>query len=343
MKTREHQYHISAGHGENSLAKEHLFVCTPGSGSAADLEGDPLSTQAVDDDPEWTVTSELDEAEDFFLSLTAEHDPDLLEALAAPKDGDAVRVTPFMGNKYFILDFLWKHTPRDAKSVLDVFSGGSNVGYFYKKKGLKVVANDKLNYPHHIARALIENGKETLSDEDIETIFADNAQAGSFCAEHFYGYYFTKPILHFLDIAWANIQMLKGYKKDLALTALGWTVTGKAKFGQFSRSKKGLTGPVRNPENRQTSLTNIPLSNFADRFRHNLARVNKLVFDNGQENTATRLEAVGCVAEARLRPGLRGPALHHAVRDERLRSEPALRRGADDDVGGKDTQRERQA
>ena len=203
-----------------------------------------------------------------------------------------MRVTPFMGNKYFILDFIWKQTPKDAKSVLDVFSGGSNVGYFFKKKGLKVIANDKLHYPYHIARALIENGSETLSDEEMESIFVENPQAGSFCVDQFHGYYFTKPILRFLDSAWANIQYLKGYKHDLALTALGWTVTGKAKFGQFSRSKKGLTGPVRNPENRQTSLTNIPLSDFAARFRVNLKRVNRLVFDNGQENKAIRKDAL---------------------------------------------------
>jgi len=190
---------------------------------------------------------------------------------------------------------LWKQTPKDAKSVLDAFSGGANVGYFYKKKGLRVVANDKLHYPHHIARALIENSKETLSDEDIESLFAANAGAGDFCEKHFHGYYFTRPILHFLDVAWANIQKLSGYKKDLALAALGWTVVGKAKFGQFSRSKKGLTGPVSNPEGRQTSLTNIPLSDFEHRFRLNLARINKLVFDNGQENKATRLDAVEAV------------------------------------------------
>jgi len=291
MKTREHQYHISADHGENSLAKEHLFICSPG-GAKADFENDEFGMMNAEWEDGGQLSSDGDLIHHSAFSIPHFDDPDLLEALAAPKDKDAVRVTAFMGNKYFILDFLWKHTPRDAKSVLDAFSGGANVGYFYKKKGLRVVANDKLNYPHHIARALIENGKETLSDEDIETIFADNPKAGGFCAEHFHGYYFTKPILHFLDVAWANIQTLKGYKKDLALTALGWTVVGKAKFGQFSRSKKGLTGPVSNPEGRQTSLTNIPLSNFAARFRHNLERVNNLVFDNGQENSAVRLEAV---------------------------------------------------
>ncbi len=38
VKTREHQYHISAGHGENSLAKEHLFVCEPASRASASLD-----------------------------------------------------------------------------------------------------------------------------------------------------------------------------------------------------------------------------------------------------------------------------------------------------------------
>lgn len=295
MKTREHQYHIAAGHGENSLAKEHLFVCGPGAATSAALGEETLAATAGDEEELPSTTGDFEDQEAFFLSLTADHDPDLLEALAAPKDADAVRVTPFMGNKYFILDFLWSHVPKDAKTALDAFSGGANVGYFLKKKGLKVTSNDKLNYPHAIARALIENGTETLADEDIDAIFAENAKAGSFCADHFYGYYFTKPILRFLDVAWTNIQGLEGYKRDLALTALGWTVVGKAKFGQFSRSKKGLMGPVSNPEGRETSLTNIPLSDFAARFRYNLARVNKLVFDNGQENKATRHEALDAI------------------------------------------------
>lgn len=297
MKSMEHKYSISAKHSENSVAQEHLFVCTPAAAaSTAEAEPELHIVAEPADPPEDTLiaTGDLD-LEEFFLSLTAAHDPELLEALAAQKDKDAVRVTAFMGNKYFILDFLWKQTPKEAKSALDAFSGGANVGYFYKRKGLRVVANDKLAYPWHIARALIENSKETLTDEEIEGICADNSAAGDFCEKQFYGYYFTKPILHFLDVAWANIQKLKGYKRDLALSALGWTVVGKAKFGQFSRSKKGLTGPVSNPEGRQTSLTNIPLSDFQHRFRLNLARINKLVFDNGQENQALRMEAVEAV------------------------------------------------
>lgn len=404
-KTREHQYSISARKGENSLAKEYLFVCVPAStassggitedgdlvaladfGDAVDdalraaapgwdegknefryrirppehfredtfrtkqLEGvdgvylvtgklkeeqvpeggdaDSMVVQSIrfkkkeweldeaktwleehrksfadrqaagDDENTLSLHADLDsEQARFMLSLNAEADLDFLEAMAAQKDKDAVRVTAFMGNKYFILDFLWKQTPKDAKSVMDAFSGGANVGYFYKRKGLRVVANDKLDYPGAIARALIENNSVTLSDEEIESIFADNAEAGDFCEKNFYGYYYTKPILRFLDVAWANIQKLEGYKRDLAMAALGWTVVGKAKFGEFSRSKKGLTKPVSNPEGRQTHLGNIPLSNFQHRLRLNLGRINKLVYDNGQANKAIRMDAVEAVAK----------------------------------------------
>jgi len=303
MKTREHQYSISARHSENSVAKEHLFVCTPAEGgrAAAGSTDEPMAADGEIDLGLGADALEADaETEAWFLSLTGEVDPDLLEALAAanrtPDDEDAVRVSAFMGNKYFILDFLWKQTPKDAKSVLDAFSGGANVAYFYKRKGLRVVANDKLLYPHTIARALVENSSTTLSDEEIEGLFADAPDAGDFCARTFHGYYFTKPILAFLDRAWANAQRLKGYKRDLALAALGWTAVNKAKFGEFSRSKKGLRGPVQGADPaRQTSLTNIPLSDFTHRYRLNLARINRLVFDNGQENKATRSEAVEAV------------------------------------------------
>ena len=301
MKTKEHRYSISAKHGENSVAKERLFVCTPAEGSkaAADALVDEtlLADAAPDGDPDTDGGMQFAA---FSGSLTMDYDPDLLEALAAPnkgpKDADAVRVSAFMGNKYFILDFLWRQTPKDVKSVLDAFSGGANVAYFYKQKGLRVVANDKLNYPHTIARALIENNTVTLTDEEVEGLFANAAGAAGFCEEHFYGYYFTKPILRFLDQAWANAQKLKGYKRDLALTALGWTVVNKAKFGEFTRSKKALTGPVAGADTaRQTSLSNIPLGDFTGRFRTNLARVNKLVLDNGQANKATQTDAVTAV------------------------------------------------
>ena len=217
------------------------------------------------------------------LSLTGEFDLDLLEAIAAQER--TPRVTGFMGSKHFILGWIDKHVPGDAKSLFDAFAGGCNVAYYYKRKGLKVYANDLLKFPYHLARAVIENAKETLTPEDVEALFEPNDKAGTFCVDHFYGYYYTRPILAWLDNTWANVQKLSGYKKDLALAALGCTCKAKARFGQFSRSKKGMRGRLSDDHERarHTQLGNMPLSEFTETFRRYVKQLNGLVFDNGQE------------------------------------------------------------
>ena len=248
----------------------------------ASVEALPLESEASDE-----------EETELHQTIGSYSGPELLESMAKPVDQDVTRVSAYIGNKYFILEHLWKHTPKEAKSVLDAFSGGANVGYFLKKKGLRVVSNDKLAYSYHIARAVVENSTETLSEGDISAILAENSAAGDFCVKNFAGYYFTKPILAFLDQIWANIQKLEGYKKDLALAALGWTVVGKAKFGEFSRSKQTSHGKA--DEERQTSISNVPLSEFKALLEANIGKANRLVFDNGQKCLATKKEALDAI------------------------------------------------
>jgi len=124
-----------------------------------------------------------------------------------------------------------------VESVVDAFSGSGVVAYHFKRKGFKVIPNDLLRFPYHLARAVVENSHEKLTEEDVEGILAPNPDAGTFIVDHFHVYYYTKPVLRWLDQVWANIQKLPGYKKDLALAALGNTVKAKSAFGQFSRSK----------------------------------------------------------------------------------------------------------
>jgi len=111
--------------------------------------------------------------------------------------------------------------------------------------------------------------------------------------DHFHGYYFTKPILGWLGNTWANIQKLKGYKKDIALAALGNTCKAKARFGQFSRSKKAMRSRLSDDHERakHTQIGNIPLSEFTEAFRRHVRQLNRLVFDNGQECRAFNADA----------------------------------------------------
>jgi adenine-specific DNA methylase len=229
------------------------------------------------------IAGQTEDQDDHVLTVSGEFDLDVLEAIAAQEK--VPRVTGFMGSKHFIMGWIDKQVPTDAKSLFDAFAGGCNVAYYYKRKGLKVYANDLLSFPYHLARAVIENSTETLSADEVEALFETNPQAGTFCADHFHGYYFTKPILAWLDNTWANIQRLKGYKKDIALAALGNTCKAKARFGQFSRSKKGMRGRLSDDHERakHTQIGNMPLSEFTETFRRTVRQLNRLVFDSGQE------------------------------------------------------------
>jgi len=220
------------------------------------------------------------------LSLEGEFDPDILSAIAGKTDN--VLVTGFIGNKHFIMNWIDRHFPKDAKSLFDAFSGGANVAYFYKRKGLRVICNDIMRYSYHIARAVIENNTETISDEELEKLLEKNPGAGSFITDTFYGYYYTKPILEFLDNTWANIQKLKGYKKDIALAALGHTCKAKAVFGMFNRSKRNRTRNVSDLAEgyRKSSIGNVTLKDFTNTFKKYVRQINGLVYDNGQENKA---------------------------------------------------------
>jgi len=209
---------------------------------------------------------------------------------------DAVRVTGFMGSKYLMLGWIERHVPKDARSILDAFSGGANVAYHFKRKGFKVIANDLLRFPYHLARAVVENSHEKLTEEDVEGILAPNPDAGTFIVDHFHGYYYTKPVLRWLDQVWANIQKLPGYKKDLALAALGCAVKAKSTFGQFVRSKmnrRGDLGTGAAPDDSQ--ISNPPVSRFVSSFKRYVRMLNGLVFDNGQECKAFNLDATEAV------------------------------------------------
>ena len=286
MQSQQHKYHISSKHSENSVAMEHLFICAKGTRSAkADEDGNSPEVSARIEDNMVALADSPFECELDLLSCQAGMDP--------------VKVTGFMGNKYVMLGWIERQLPKDAKTVVDAFSGGANVAYHFKRKGLKVIANDLLLFPYHVVRAVVENSHETLSDEDIERTLAPNSNAGSFIVDNFSGYYYTKKVLSWLDQVWSNIQKLSGYKKDLALAALGNTVKAKSLYGQFHRSKINLKSDADMETEaggfKESQLTSIPISSMVESFKRYANQLNRLVFDSGQECKVFHGDAVEAV------------------------------------------------
>jgi len=201
------------------------------------------------------------------LDVIAHKGDEIDEASELPK-----YITNYIGSKQKLIDWIWQNTPEDVKSVFDVFGGSNVVGFLYKRKGLKVFTNDQLKYSYHISRAIIENNSTKLSEEEIDKLIIPKSNAGDFIQRNFKNTFFTPEVLNILDGLRANIDSLKGYKKDIALFALGKTcISGKGGFGHFSSTtmhgKRRFTKPK-----------------FLELYQSNLTRVSDLVFDNGQEN-----------------------------------------------------------
>ena len=202
-----------------------------------------------------------------------------------------IYITNFIGSKQKLTDWIWLNTPEGVKSVLDAFSGSAVVGYMYKQKGLQVVCNDRLRYCWHIARAIVENQKVTLSEDDLEALLKTNSKAGNFVQETFRGKFFQTGVHALIDNIRANINALSGFKKDLALFTLGKTCTSAAgSFGHF-QSANSRGGKDRSPDTPKR---------FIERFRENFERINGLVFDNEQENKAYRKDILEIFDEVKV-------------------------------------------
>ena len=205
--------------------------------------------------------------------------------VAAPEEARPRYVANYIGSKQKLVDWIWKHTPEGVSSVLDAFSGSAVVAYMYKTKGLRVVANDRLRYAHHAARALVENSSATLIEEEIEALLAENPKAGTFVRDHFAGLFFADGVHGFIDTVRANCDRLSGYKKDLALFALARTCASGG-FGHFTstqESGKRKGGP----------------EEFKERLRRTAQKLNALVFSNGEDCKAYREEVTDLLPDVR--------------------------------------------
>lgn len=189
--------------------------------------------------------------------------------------------TRYMGSKYRVLPFILD-TLKDIQyeSVLDAFSGSTCVSYMFKQQGKRVVSNDFMQFTYHFANALIENNNVVLTDDDKKILLSSNKKAGTFIVDTFSGLYFTDEENHFLDVARANIELLKNkYKKSLALAALSRACMKRRARGIFT-----FTGDRYDDGRRDMQI------GLKQHFIENIDAFNKAVFDNAQKNLAFGLD-----------------------------------------------------
>lgn len=194
----------------------------------------------------------------------------------------------YIGNKEKISKWICDLLPGDAKSLFDAFSGGCSLAYEAKKRGLEVYTNDILTVNYHIAKALIENNKVILNDDDLRTIFEGDPFEG-FMFNNFSEVYFFPDECRELDLYRSNISKLNcETKKSLAFALMRRAMIRKMPYSRFTINWDKIV-QLRDEEysyrkyKRRRAYHN---QSFKFHFIDNLKDYNQAIFDNHRENKA---------------------------------------------------------
>jgi adenine-specific DNA-methyltransferase len=195
--------------------------------------------------------------------------------LVPPRVADFPRLR-YMGSKYKLVPALHDvFSSIGGSTAIDAFSGSGVVSYLLKAEGYGVLSNDFLSFPTVIARATVANSQVQLSEDLVNKICGPAADDRDFIQSKFDGLFLSSDDRRFLDSAWSHIDLLEGYKKDIALAALVLSAARKQPRGVFT-----FTG-ARYDDGRRD--LRIPMS---QQFRECVAAYNNTVFDNEHTSQA---------------------------------------------------------
>lgn len=196
--------------------------------------------------------------------------------------------TRYQGSKRKILPWIWDAFKTiEFDTVLDVCGGSGSVSYLLKKMGKSVTYNDKLLFNHLIGKAIIENSKINLINNDISDLTSYNnlIEYKETIANKFKGIYYLPKENRWLDMIANNIQNMNHYsadvleyKKALAYYALFQSSMTKRPFNIFHRKNlKIRTNEVKRNFGNKTTWERP----FDECFLKFANEVNSLVFDSG--------------------------------------------------------------
>jgi DNA adenine methylase len=191
--------------------------------------------------------------------------------------------TRFMGSKRKLLKDIWTVASRfEFNSVLDLFSGSGIVSYMFKCQGKAVTSNDYMAMAATFSKAMIENNRVTLSQEEAEALLHDTNDSDGFVSNTFKGLYYSDEDNHLIDVIRANIKKLENeYSRAIAMSALIRACTKKRPRGIFT-----YTGNRYNDGRRDLQIS------LKQQFLEAVDAINKAVFDNGKQNKSITCDAM---------------------------------------------------
>ncbi len=185
--------------------------------------------------------------------------------------------TRYMGSKEKLLPYIKGVVENfDFDSAADLFAGSGVVGYMFKTMGKKVFSNDYMAMSATYGKAMIENSSTTLTEKEIDRLFAPNRKADTFVQDTFQDLYYSDADNLMIDLVRSNIRkIVHPHKRAIALSALIRACLKKRARGVFT-----YTG-LRYDDGRADLLMSME-----EQVRNAALAINEAVFDNGQDCTA---------------------------------------------------------
>jgi len=203
----------------------------------------------------------------------------------------------YFGGKRRLVNDIFKHADKKEGVFIDAFLGGGSVSLWAKAKGYRVITNDIAERSCVVGRAIIQNSKIKIADEDLARLFVPTKNS-RFIEKNYTPKVFVRQTARFLDNAFAAIRKStepESTKRYLLLLLLIKFIGGVRQFGKFTHTKdtidlenENYDWPLRSKSHAQKSIRMIqhPLISL----KHLQAVINRGIFDNHQENEIHQLD-----------------------------------------------------
>jgi adenine-specific DNA-methyltransferase len=216
-------------------------------------------------------------------TLSLAYGRDQLDKIPLPEHAAAYPEFRYMGSKHRLLPWIHRVLYNlDFETAADPFVGSGCVAYLLKSMGKQVIASDFLNFPTVLATATTVNDRFLLDRPALERLLVRRRNAPRFIEQTFDGIFYTREDLRFLDLISANIEQLEGrYLRALARAALIRSCLKKQPRGVFT-----VSGNLSRYDDGRRDLR----LSIEEHFLEQVEAFNRVVFDNGRQHTARRVD-----------------------------------------------------
>lgn len=200
----------------------------------------------------------------------------------------------YIGNKLKILDWIIDNLPVKEGIILDIFAGGCSVSYGFKRAGYTVYTNDMLYSNYALAKAIIENSRDTLTNEHQTISISDTKVEKQYAQMDFLSnlVYFDYEVKELAKLVLIS-QQIPDYQKYIFISLLRRAMIRKIPYSRMNIKWEEIQ-KFRDEEysyrmyGRYRSYHN---KEFMYHIEKNKQEYNNAVFDNNKINKAFHMDA----------------------------------------------------